>query len=74
MKSGFSLMPATQPVWFKTTLEAAGAIVSEGADLVALPRAIKNHVEQNGARAALTGEVHVPNQRAAVVHHHAAVG
>ncbi len=44
--------PATQPVWFKTTLEAAGAIVSEGADPVALPRAIKNHVEQNGARAA----------------------
>jgi len=44
--------PATQPVWFKTTLTAAGAIVSEGADPVALPRAMKNHVEQNGARAA----------------------
>jgi Xaa-Pro aminopeptidase len=44
--------PATQPVWFKTTLTEAGALISEGADPVALPRAIKNHVEQNGARAA----------------------
>jgi Xaa-Pro aminopeptidase len=44
--------PATQAVWFKTTLTAAGAIISEGADPVALPRAMKNHVEQNGARAA----------------------
>ena len=44
--------PATQPVWFKTTLTAAGAIISEGADPVALPRAMKNHVEQNGSRAA----------------------
>ncbi|HEY1858543.1 aminopeptidase P family protein [Acidocella sp.] len=44
--------PATQPVWFKTTLAAAGATISEGADPVALPRATKNHVEQNGARAA----------------------
>ncbi len=44
--------PATQPVWFKTTLSEAGAIISEGADPVALPRATKNHVEQHGARAA----------------------
>jgi Xaa-Pro aminopeptidase len=44
--------PATQPVWFKTALAAAGATISEGADPVALPRALKNHVEQNGARAA----------------------
>ncbi|HVE21174.1 MAG TPA: aminopeptidase P family protein [Acidocella sp.] len=44
--------PATQPVWFKTTLTEAGAIVSAGADPVSLPRATKNRVEQDGARAA----------------------
>lgn len=44
--------PATQPVWFKTILTEAGAIVSEGADPVSLPRATKNEVEQNGVRAA----------------------
>jgi Xaa-Pro aminopeptidase len=44
--------PATQPVWFKTTLTEAGAIISAGADPVALPRATKNRVEQDGARAA----------------------
>ncbi len=44
--------PATQPVWFQTALTTAGAVISEGADPVALPRAAKNHVEQNGARAA----------------------
>jgi Xaa-Pro aminopeptidase len=44
--------PASMPVWFKTTLETAGAKISEGADPVALPRACKNEAEQAGARAA----------------------
>ena len=44
--------PATMPVWFKTTLERAGAKIAEAADPVALPRARKNATEQNGARAA----------------------
>jgi Xaa-Pro aminopeptidase len=44
--------PASMPVWFKTTLEAAGAKIAEGPDPVALPRACKNAVEQAGARAA----------------------
>jgi len=44
--------PATQPVWFKTTLEAAGAKIAEGGDPVALPRALKNETEVAGARAA----------------------
>jgi Xaa-Pro aminopeptidase len=40
------------PVWFKTTLERAGAKVVDGVDPVALPRACKNPVEQEGTRAA----------------------
>jgi Xaa-Pro aminopeptidase len=44
--------PANTPVWFKTTLEAAGAKIAAGPDLVSLPRATKNDVEQRGARAA----------------------
>ncbi len=44
--------PASMPVWFKTTLDTAGAIISPGPDPVALPRACKNSVEQGGARAA----------------------
>jgi Xaa-Pro aminopeptidase len=44
--------PAAMPVWFKTTLEQAGAKIAEAADPVALPRACKNTVEQAGARAA----------------------
>jgi Xaa-Pro aminopeptidase len=44
--------PASMPVWFKTTLEAAGAKISDGMDPVALPRACKNEAEQAGARAA----------------------
>ncbi len=44
--------PVTMPVWFQTTLEAAGAKLSPDADPVALPRARKNAVEQAGARAA----------------------
>jgi Xaa-Pro aminopeptidase len=44
--------PATMPVWFKTTLEDAGAIIAAKSDPVSLPRAIKNTTEQAGARAA----------------------
>ena len=40
------------PAWFATTLRAAGAEVSPGEDPVRLPRACKNPVEQEGARAA----------------------
>jgi Xaa-Pro aminopeptidase len=44
--------PTAMPVWFKTTLEAAGATIAEAPDPVALPRARKNGIEQEGARAA----------------------
>jgi Xaa-Pro aminopeptidase len=44
--------PATMPVWFKATLQDAGAKIAAGSDPVALPRALKNTVEQDGARAA----------------------
>jgi Xaa-Pro aminopeptidase len=44
--------PASQPVWFETTLRAAGAVLAAGPDITALPRACKNAVEQAGARAA----------------------
>jgi Xaa-Pro aminopeptidase len=44
--------PASMPVWFKTSLLTAGAEIAEAADPVALPRACKNPVEQEGARAA----------------------
>ncbi len=44
--------PAAMPVWFKTRLAEAGAKIAEAPDLVALPRALKNAVEQDGARAA----------------------
>ncbi len=44
--------PASMPVWFKTTLEAAGAKIAEDPDPVALPRALKNATEQAGTRAA----------------------
>jgi Xaa-Pro aminopeptidase len=40
------------PVWFKTTLEIAGASVAPGNDPVALPRACKNATEQAGSRSA----------------------
>ncbi|OYV39286.1 MAG: X-Pro aminopeptidase [Acidocella sp. 20-61-6] len=43
---------ATMPVWFKTSLEAAGAKIALGPDPVALPRACKNSTEQDGSRAA----------------------
>lgn len=44
--------PASMPVWFEATLEAAGAVVSKAPDPVALPRACKNAAEQDGMRAA----------------------
>ena len=44
--------PATQPAWFKTAIEQAGAVVANAPDPVALPRACKNATEQAGARAA----------------------
>ena len=39
-------------VWFAQRLEEAGAAISAGADPVLLPKARKNQVEQDGARAA----------------------
>ncbi|WP_408736125.1 M24 family metallopeptidase [Acetobacter aceti] len=44
--------PSATPVWFSQTLDAAGATVVEAADPCALPRARKNAIEQQGARAA----------------------
>lgn len=44
--------PATMPVWFETSLRAAGAHIAHAPDPIALPRACKNATEQNGARAA----------------------
>ncbi|APX90573.1 X-Pro aminopeptidase [Brevirhabdus pacifica] len=46
------LDPATAPVAVGTLLEAAGITVVEGADPCALPKARKNAVELEGARAA----------------------
>ena len=46
------LDPATAPVWFAQTLRAAGATVLAGMDPCLLPKAGKNKVEQQGARAA----------------------
>ena len=40
----------TAPVWFAQTLAAAGAVVAEGQDPCALPKACKNPPEQDGAR------------------------
>jgi Xaa-Pro aminopeptidase len=44
--------PAGAPVWFAQTLRAAGATVVAGPDPCLLPKACKNPVEQQGARAA----------------------
>jgi len=44
--------PANSPAWFAQTLRAAGAQVMAGMDPVLLPKACKNAVEQQGARAA----------------------
>ncbi|WP_149538028.1 aminopeptidase P family protein [Siccirubricoccus phaeus] len=46
------LDPETTPAWFAATLREAGAGVVAGDDPVRLPRACKNPVEQQGARAA----------------------
>ena len=44
--------PAGSPVWFAQTLRAHGAEVVAGPDPALLPKACKNAVEQQGARAA----------------------
>jgi Xaa-Pro aminopeptidase len=44
--------PEATPAWFAQTLRAAGAEVDAGEDPCRLPRACKNPVEQQGARAA----------------------
>ncbi|MCB4823507.1 aminopeptidase P family protein [Roseicella aerolata] len=44
--------PEATPAWFAERLRAAGAAVTAGEDPVRLPRACKNPVEQEGARAA----------------------
>ena len=44
--------PEATPAWFAQTLRAAGAAVEPGEDPTRLPRACKNPVEQEGARAA----------------------
>jgi len=44
--------PAGAPAWFAQTLRAAGATVVAGPDPCLLPKACKNPVEQQGARAA----------------------
>ncbi|TCZ57942.1 aminopeptidase P family protein [Roseicella aquatilis] len=44
--------PEATPAWFAETLREAGAAVATGDDPVRLPRACKNPVEQEGARAA----------------------
>ncbi|MFC7474344.1 aminopeptidase P family protein [Dankookia sp. GCM10030260] len=44
--------PEATPAWFAETLRAAGAHIAAGDDPVRLPRACKNQVEQDGARAA----------------------
>ncbi|WP_317214040.1 aminopeptidase P family protein [Gluconobacter sp. GP1] len=46
------LDPVTTPVWFETTLKAAGASVVDGNDPCTLPKAVKNLTEQDGARQA----------------------
>ncbi|HET9018562.1 MAG TPA: M24 family metallopeptidase, partial [Acetobacteraceae bacterium] len=44
--------PTHAPVWFADRLRAAGATVAAGMDPCLLPKASKNPVEQDGARAA----------------------
>ncbi|MFC4166614.1 aminopeptidase P family protein [Teichococcus aestuarii] len=44
--------PDATPVWFAATLREAGATLRPGEDPCRLPRACKNPVEQEGARAA----------------------
>ncbi|MGI4954404.1 MAG: aminopeptidase P family N-terminal domain-containing protein, partial [Janthinobacterium lividum] len=40
----------TAPIWFEQRLQAAGAVVRDGPDPCALPKARKNAVEQDGTR------------------------
>jgi Xaa-Pro aminopeptidase len=42
--------PSGSPVWFAQKLREAGAVVVQGPDPCLLPKACKNHVEQQGAR------------------------
>jgi len=44
--------PDLTPAWYAATLQEAGARLTHGEDPVRLPRACKNPVEQQGARAA----------------------
>lgn len=44
--------PASAPEWIRLTLDAAGAALSAGTDLCALPKARKNSAEVAGTRAA----------------------
>lgn len=44
--------PASAPEWIRLTLDAAGAALSAGTDLCALPKARKNRAEIAGTRAA----------------------
>ncbi len=44
--------PAGTPAWFAQHLREAGAEVTSGTDPCLLPKACKNHTEQQGARAA----------------------
>ncbi|HLY56213.1 MAG TPA: aminopeptidase family protein P, partial [Stellaceae bacterium] len=47
------LDPATTPAWIADRLAAAGARTVRAADPIAVPKAVKNRVELDGARAAL---------------------
>lgn len=51
-KKTVRLDPATTPLWFTLELEKAGAEIVFAQDLCTLPKAIKNPVEQEGARKA----------------------
>jgi len=44
--------PAGSPIWFAQQLQAAGATIAAASDPCLLPKACKNPVEQDGARAA----------------------
>ena len=52
LKGRVRVDPAGSPVWFAQRLRAAGAEPVSGADPCLLPKACKNDVEQQGARAA----------------------
>ncbi|MEO9189519.1 MAG: aminopeptidase P family protein [Acetobacteraceae bacterium] len=52
LKGRVRVDPAGSPVWFTQKLRAAGAEPASGPDPCLLPKACKNDVEQQGARAA----------------------